>query len=49
MTTEEADEKLEQIAALADEIENDDELATIDQRYSITAKWIDTDIENASA
>lgn len=48
MTTEEADEKLETIRKLAEEIEEDVELAKIDERYWITAKWIDTDITNVS-
>ncbi len=46
MKIHEADEKLEQIQKLADEIANDDELRGIDPRYSITANWIDTDINN---
>ena len=43
-----ADEKIEQIQALASEIENDDELKGIDERYSVMASWIDTDIKNVS-
>ncbi|WPL11415.1 MULTISPECIES: hypothetical protein [Thiorhodovibrio] len=49
MTPEQADEKLAQIERLAQEIEDDAELAEIDERYRITAKWIDTDIECVSA
>ena len=45
MTTEEADRKLATIERLAREIEYDKELEAIDDRYGITAKWIDTDIE----
>ena len=48
MTPQEADEKLAQIESLAQEIEDDDELAETDERYRITAQWIDTDIEHAS-
>ena len=48
MTKQEADEKLQQIEQLAEEIENDKELMAIDERYTITAKWIDTDIEHVS-
>ena len=48
MTTDEADEKLEQIARLAEEIEKDNNLAEIDERYRVTAKWIDVDIDNTS-
>jgi hypothetical protein len=46
MKKHEADEKLEQIQKLADEIASDEELRSIDPRYSITANWIDTDIDN---
>ena len=48
MNTQEADEKLDLIEEIASEIENDEELADIDERYKITAKWIDTDISNAT-
>jgi hypothetical protein len=48
MIPEQADEIFEQINELASQIENDEELKIIDGRYSITAKWIETDIENAS-
>ena len=46
MTRQEADEKLEVINQLAMEIEEDEDLKSVDSRYYITAKWIDTDIEN---
>jgi len=48
MNAEQADAKLQKIAELASEIEHDEELKAIDGRYWITAKWIDTDIDNAS-
>lgn len=48
MTPEQADEKLAQIAKLAQEIEDDEDLAAIDERYQITAKWIDTNINNVN-
>tara|TARA_R110000787_G_scaffold44623_1_gene109420 strand:- start:21 stop:173 length:153 start_codon:yes stop_codon:yes gene_type:complete len=43
-----AEEKIEMIQKLASEIEHDDELKSIDERYSIMASWIDTDIDNVS-
>lgn len=43
-----ADKKVAQIQKLASEIENDTELKAIDERYSVMAGWIDTDIENVS-
>ncbi len=46
MMPEQADEKLREIERLAREIEEDEELQGIDPRYAVTAKWIDTDIEN---
>ncbi len=48
MTTDDADELLQQIADLALRIEEDDELARADPRYAILAKWIDTDIDTVS-
>jgi len=45
MTKAEADEKLEIIERIASEVEHDEELQKIDKRYSIMAKWIETDIE----
>lgn len=48
MTKQEADEKLEIISRLAREIEEDPELFNEDERYSICAMWIDTDINNVS-
>lgn len=45
----EADEKLDQIAKLASEIEHDKELMDEDDRYSITASWINTDITECDA
>lgn len=48
MTPIEADNKLEQIANLAEQIERDEELKKTDERYSILAKWIDTDIDCVS-
>lgn len=47
VNTKQADKKLEQIRKLAEELENDKELLNIDPRYSITARWIDTDIDNS--
>ena len=44
----EAREKIAQIQKLALEIEGDRELMDIDERYSVMAGWIDTDIENVS-
>lgn len=44
MTIEEAEELLQQIADLANEVEEDEELMQLDQRYAILAKWIDTDV-----
>lgn len=46
MKPSEADEKFALIEQLAQEIEDDEELAAIDSRYRNTAKWIDVDIEN---
>ena len=43
-----ADEKIEEIQQLARDIENDHELKGIDERYSVMASWIDTDIDNVS-
>ena len=43
-----ADEKIEEIQRLAREIESDEELKAVDERYSVMAGWIDTDIENVS-
>lgn len=48
MQPEEADGILEQIKVLSWKIEMDEELSKIDDRYRITAKWIDTDIDNVS-
>ena len=45
MTTEEADEIFDEIERLAAQVEDDEELKALDPRYSITAKWIDCDIE----
>ena len=44
MTIEEAEELLQQIADLANEVEEDEELMQLDQRYAILAKWTDTDV-----
>ena len=44
MTIGEAEEILQQIADLASEIEEDKELMQLDPRYTILAKWIDTDV-----
>lgn len=46
MTTQEADRMLERISDMAWDIEHDEELRELDPRYAITAKWIDTDIDN---
>ena len=43
-----ANEIMAKIAKLAEEIEHDAELLAIDERYSIAASWIDTDISNVS-
>jgi hypothetical protein len=48
MNIKQADKKLERIRMLAEEIEDDEQLKKLDERYSITAKWIDTDIKNVS-
>lgn len=48
MRPEEADVLLAQINDLAWKIEMDEELSKIDERYRITAKWIDTNIDNVS-
>lgn len=48
MTTEEADEIFEEIERLAQLVEDDAELKKQDPRYSIAAKWIDTDIDCVS-
>ena len=48
MTTEEADEILEQIASLAQRLEEDAELKAIDPRYAILAKWCETDLDSVS-
>jgi len=48
MTPEQADEKLEKIESLAREIEFDEELKKIDERYNVVAKWIETDINDVS-
>ena len=46
MNIQEANEKIKIIESLALEIELDEELKSIDERYSIAAKWCDMDIEN---
>lgn len=43
-----ADMMLKAIQRMAEEIEEDDELAKIDERYRYCAKWIDADISNVS-
>lgn len=48
MTTDEADEMLSKIADMALLIEEDAELERIDLRYSILAKWIETDLDTVS-
>lgn len=48
MTKQEADDIFEEIERLARLVEFDDELKEIDERYSISAKWIDTDISCCS-
>ena len=48
MTIEEAEEILQQIAYLANEIEEDEDLMQLDPRYAILAKWIDTDVGSVS-
>lgn len=48
MDIEKANEIFEEIERLARLVENDKELQEIDERYSITAKWIDTDISCCS-
>lgn len=48
MKKREADKKLAKIEELASQIEHDEELKQIDERYSVCAQWIDTDIDNVS-
>lgn len=48
MLIEEAEEILQQISDLANEIEEDEELMQLDPRYAILAKWIDTDVGSVS-
>lgn len=48
MTTDEADELLSQIADMALQIEEDAELERADPRYSILAKWIETNLDTVS-
>jgi hypothetical protein len=48
MQPKQADKILKKIEELAARIESDKQLESIDPRYAITAKWIDTDITNVS-
>ena len=48
MKKHEADEIFDQILKLAQQVEHDEELKQIDERYSVTAGWIDLDVSNTS-
>lgn len=48
MTKQEADEKIQMIHRLAEEIENDEELLKLDERYSVAASFCDCDISTVS-
>ena len=48
MKKHEADEIFSQIEQLASKVEHDEELKQIDERYSVTASWVDVDITNTS-
>ena len=46
MNIEEAEVIFSEIQELATKVELDEELKKIDERYSISASWIDTDVSN---
>lgn len=48
MNRQKANEKLDEIRRLAEELEEDEELKGIDERYSILAMWIETDLDTVS-
>ena len=48
MNKNQADEKIEEINNLVWEIFHDKELKALDERYSVMADWIDTNIDNVS-
>jgi len=48
MKVSQAEKKIARIQELALEIENDEELRDIDERWSVMAGWIEVDIDNVS-
>lgn len=48
MNKKQAEEKIDEIKSLAWVILHDKELKAIDERYSVMAGWIDTDVDNVS-
>lgn len=43
-----ANKIIERIERLANQLEHDEELKKLDERYSVAASWVDLDIDNVS-